>query len=50
VSVSDPVKVTNTTQGFLSNGNSHPITISGSFGDDFFDVLRNVQGKNLVLS
>jgi hypothetical protein len=30
-----------TTQGYLSDGNSHKISISGSGGSDFFDVLRN---------
>ncbi len=30
-----------TTQGYLSDGNSHKISISGSGGNDFFDVLRN---------
>ena len=42
VAVSDPIQTTLTTRGYLSNGNSDPITINGQYGDDFFDVLRNL--------
>ena len=31
-----------TTRGYLSNGNSYPVSLNGGFGDDFFDVLRNL--------
>jgi hypothetical protein len=41
VAVDDPISTTTTTKGFLSDGNSHPITVNGGFGNDFFDVLRN---------
>jgi hypothetical protein len=43
VLVNDPITTTLTTQGYLSDGNSHPITLNGEYGDDFFDVLRNQQ-------
>ncbi len=41
VALSDPIATTLTTQGYLSDGNSHKISISGSGGNNFFDVLRN---------
>ena len=27
--------------GYLSDGCSHPVTINGGYGGDFFDILRN---------
>jgi Ca2+-binding RTX toxin-like protein len=41
--VNDPIETTLTTQGYLSDGNSHPISLNGENGDDLFDVLRNKQ-------
>jgi hypothetical protein len=41
VSIDDPIEYTLTTKGFLSDGCSHPVTINGGYGNDFFDVLRN---------
>lgn len=43
----DTVKLTNTTEGYLSNGNSFPLTLVGSFGNDLFEVLRNVNFLDL---
>ena len=34
VQVSDPISTTETTKGYLSDGNSHPITINGQGGGD----------------
>lgn len=34
VRVSDPIETTLTTRGWLSNGNSDPISLNGDFGDD----------------
>lgn len=42
------VEVTNTTEGFLSNGNSWPLTISGRGGNDKFEVSLHQQGTQLV--
>jgi hypothetical protein len=42
VSTADPIKFTLTTKGFLSDGCSHPVTINGGYGNDTFDVLRNI--------
>ena len=39
--VDDPIDTTLTTKGYLSDGCSHPVSIYGYFGNDFFDVLRN---------
>lgn len=36
-----------TTKGYLSKGNSHPITINGGLGNDEFTVLRNTQVLDL---
>jgi len=47
VAVSDPITTTLTTKGYLSNGNSHPVSISGGAGGDFFDVLRNLDVADL---
>lgn len=41
VADADPIYVTNTTKGYLSDGNSHKITVNGGNGGDTFDVLRN---------
>ncbi len=41
--ISDPIRTTATTKGYLSDGNSFPLSINGGFGNDFFDVLRNRQ-------
>lgn len=43
VHIDDPIETTTTTKGYLSNGNSHPITVNGYYGNDYFDVLRNLQ-------
>lgn len=40
VQVADPIDTTLTTQGYLSNGCSHPITVNGLEGNDLFDVVR----------
>lgn len=45
--VEDPIETTLTTQGYLSDGNSHSIAIKGQGGDDFFDVVRNKQSIDL---
>lgn len=42
VSTDDPIDYTLTTKGFLSDGCSHPVTINGGYGNDTFDVLRNM--------
>jgi len=39
--VNDPISTTLTTKGYLSDGNSHSVSVNGGFGNDFFDVLRN---------
>lgn len=39
--VREEIDVTLTTKGYLSDGCSHPVTINGGYGGDFFDVLRN---------
>jgi hypothetical protein len=41
VADADKFYTTNTTKGYLSDGNSHKITINGGRGGDVFDVLRN---------
>jgi hypothetical protein len=41
VADADPIYTTNTTKGYLSDGNSHKITLNGGAGGDTFDVLRN---------
>lgn len=50
VSTADPIKTTLTTKGYLSDGCSHPVTINGGYGNDFFDILRNkcILGKPLL--
>ena len=45
--MNDPIITTLTTKGYLSNGNSHSINIRGMFGDDLFDVARNLQPLDL---
>jgi hypothetical protein len=37
----DKFVTTNTVKGYLSDGNSHKITVNGGGGGDTFDVLRN---------
>ena len=41
VSTEDYIKTTLTTKGYLSDGCTHPVTVNGDKGNDFFDVLRN---------
>ena len=41
VSTEDPVRTTLTTKGYLSDGCTHPVTINGGYGGDYFDILRN---------
>jgi hypothetical protein len=50
VALADRIQTTLTTQGYLSNGNSHPLILNGDFGNDFFDVLRNKQGTKFFSS
>lgn len=41
----DPIETVTTTEGYLSNGNMHPIAIHSGRGDDYFDLSRN---RNLL--
>ena len=41
VSTEDFIETTLTTKGYLSDACSHPVTVNGGGGNDFFDVLRN---------
>ncbi len=41
MNVKDPISTTLTTKGYLSDGNSHSLSVNGGYGNDNFDVLRN---------
>jgi len=43
----DPVRISRTTEGYLSNGNSFPLIISGGREDDRFEVLMNQNSVTL---
>eukprot|EP00956_Cyclotella_meneghiniana_P043917 scaffold294212_cov285-Cyclotella_meneghiniana.AAC.1 len=37
----DSIATTLTARGYLSDGCSHPVTLYGGNGNDFYDILRN---------
>ena len=45
VATDDPIDLTVTTKGFLSDGNSHPVTINGGYGDDTVSFLTPVTSR-----
>jgi Ca2+-binding RTX toxin-like protein len=44
----DSLQLTETTQGFISNGVSEPATLEGGSGDDTFTVYRNLANLTLI--
>ena len=41
VNIHLPIMLPRSARGYVSDGCSHPITLNGGDGNDFYDVLRN---------